>query len=124
MKYIKQLSIILIISLIGEVLHFLIPLPIPASIYGIVILFCCLQFKIIALEKVKDVGKFLIEIMPIMFIPAAVELLESWHLISSKALEYILIMILSTLIVMVVSGRVTQAVIHMTDKKKGESKND
>ena len=59
-----------------------------------------------------------------MFIPAAVELLESWHLISSKALEYILIMILSTLVVMIVSGRVTQAVIHVTYKNKGEDKND
>ena len=123
MKYIKQLSIILIISLVGELIHFLIPLPIPASIYGIIILFLCLQFKIIALEKIKDVGMFLIEIMPIMFIPAAVELLESWHLISSKALQYILIMVLSTLIVMVVSGRVTQAVIRISKRNKGENKN-
>ena len=118
MKYIKQLSIILIISLIGELLHFLIPLPIPASIYGIIFLFIALASGLIKLEKIKDVGNFLIGIMPIMFIPAAVELLESWHLISSKAFEYIFIMVISTFVVMVVSGQVTQLVIKIKKERK------
>lgn len=53
MKYLKQFLIILLISLIGEILKYILPLPIPASIYGMVILFICLLTGFIKLEDVK-----------------------------------------------------------------------
>lgn len=70
----------------GEGLNFLIPAPVPASIYAMVILFVCLCTKIIKLEAVKDAGMFLIEIMPLMFIPAGVGLMKSWG--SFKTADY------------------------------------
>ena len=76
MKYIKQFGIILIFSFAGELLNYLIPLPIPASIYGIILLFLCLEVKLIPLDKVEEISRFMIEIMPLMFIPAAVGLME------------------------------------------------
>ena len=75
MKYLKQFFIILLISLFGEIFKYMIPLPVPASIYGMVILFICLMTGIIKLEDVKEAGKFMIEIMPVMFIPAGVGLI-------------------------------------------------
>ena len=78
MKYLQQFLLILCISFVGEFLKYVLPLPIPASIYGMVILFIGLLTGLIKLEQVKDVGKFLIEIMPVMFIPAGVGLMESW----------------------------------------------
>lgn len=72
MKYLKQFLIILVISLIGELLNKLLPLPVPASIYGMVILFIGLLSGVIKLSSVKEAGSFLIEIMPVMFIPAGV----------------------------------------------------
>ena len=70
MKYLRQFLIIIMISLIGEVMHYFIPLPVPASIYGMAILFVGLMTKFIPLDYVKDAGKLMIEIMPVMFIPA------------------------------------------------------
>ena len=70
MKYLRQFLLILFISFLGELLKYFLPLPIPASIYGMVVLFIGLLSGIIQLDAVKDVGKFLIEIMPVMFIPA------------------------------------------------------
>ena len=74
MKYILQFEIIIAISLIGELLNRIIPLPIPASIYGMVILFTALCTGLIKLSAVRETGKFLIYIMPMMFIPATVGL--------------------------------------------------
>lgn len=54
MKYIREFGIIIVISLIGELLNYLIPLPIPSSIYGLVIMFLCLHFKIVKIADVKD----------------------------------------------------------------------
>lgn len=73
-KYLKQFLIILGITFIGEILKMFLPMPIPASIYGMVIMFVGLMTGIIKYESVKETGKFLIEIMPIMFIPAGVGL--------------------------------------------------
>ena len=72
MKYLRQFMIIMIISFVGEVLKYLIPLPVPASIYGLVIMLVLLQTNLLPLESIKEAGLFLVEIMPVMFIPAAV----------------------------------------------------
>lgn len=118
MKTLSQIVIILLISFVGELLNFLIPLPIPASIYGIVILFCLLEFKIIPLRAVKETGDFLVSIMQLMFIPAAVGLLGAWDVIRPNWLPYILITVISTFVVMFVSGRVTQMVIRRSRAKE------
>ena len=112
MKYISQLAIILIITFIGEVLNNILPLPIPGSIYGFLILLLCLQLKIIELEKVKDVGGFLLDTMSVMFVPAAVGLIVIWADISQNILEILLIAISTTVIVMVVTGKVSDFVLR------------
>lgn len=111
-KFIKQFGIILCISFVGEVLNHLIPLPVPASIYGVALMFLCLELRIIPLHAVKETGVFLIEIMPLMFIPAAVGLLDSWEVIRPAWVQYLVITVVSTFAVMIAAGRVTQAVIR------------
>lgn len=111
MKYLKQFLIIIAISFAGEILHSLIPLPIPASIYGMILLFAGLCTGLIPLDSVKDTGKFLIEIMPVMFIPATVALVVSWGILKDNWLAYLVITFATTVIVMVCVGKVTQALI-------------
>lgn len=112
MKYVRQFAIILAVSFLGEVLKALIPLPIPASIYGLVLMLAALCLKVLPLCAVKDAGKFLIEIMPLMFIPAAVGLTQAWGRIQSILIPLIIVTVVSTVLVMAVSGQVTQAVIR------------
>ena len=111
MKYLKQFGIILGISFIGEALHHFLPLPVPGSIYGIVILFLALVSGVLKVNQIKETSAFLIEIMPAMFIPAAVGLIDVWDLLESKWPIYLIIIVVSTVLVMVVSGLITQLVI-------------
>ena len=119
MKYIKQCLIILVFSLIGEVLKYFLPLPIPASIYGIVLLFIGLMTGLIKLETVKETGTFLIEIMPLMFIPAGVGLMTSWGTLKTIIVPVSIITVITIMTVMLVTGRVSQAIIR---KSKGNKK--
>ena len=121
MKYLRQLLMILIFSFIGEVLHAVIPIQMPASIYGLVLLFIALMTGLVKLPQVHEAARFLIEIMPLMFIPAAVGLLETWDVIAPAWLEYVAVTVLSTWIVMIISGKVTQSVIR--HRKKGVQEN-
>ena len=120
MKYIKQFGIILGIAFLGEVLNEVVPLPVPASIYGIVILFLCLATGFIKLESISEVSTFLLDIMPILFVPAAVGLIGLWDVLKPNLWQYILIMVVSTVVVMVTAGRVTQAVIRFSEKRRAK----
>lgn len=117
MKYIKQFLIILAISFIGEFLKYLLPLPIPASIYGMVLLFIGLMTGLIKLEMVKDTGKFLIEIMPLMFIPAGVGLMTSWGTLRAIIVPVSIITVITIITVMIATGRVSQAIIRKSKEK-------
>lgn len=122
MKYIKQFAVILTVSFIGEVLHEILPLPVPASIYGLVLMLAALKTGVIPLDSVRETGKFLIEIMPLMFIPAAVGLTESWDRISPIVVPLLAVTAISTVTVMVSAGRITQAVQRADQKKRGREK--
>ena len=122
MKYVIQFLIIAAFAFIGELLHWFIPLPIPASIYGIVLLFIALELKWVKVSDIREVSSFLIAVMPIMFIPAAAGLMESWGAVKSSVWEYALITIVSTFVVMGVSGAVTQFVIWRGKKNEQVTK--
>lgn len=111
MKYLRQFLLILLISFIGELLKYLIPLPIPASIYGMVILFTGLLSGVIRLDDVKETGTFLIEIMPVMFIPAGVGLMSSWEVLQPVLVPVCIITVVVLIAVMGVTGRVSQKII-------------
>ncbi len=102
----------------GEALNQMLPLPIPGSIYGLVILLLCLITKAIKLESVKSVGHFLISIMPIMFIGPTVGLMASYEDYRSFLVPFVIISMLSTVIVMAVTGRTAQSILRASGKKK------
>ena len=121
MKWLKQTAIILGITFLGEVLHVLLPFPIPAGIYGILIFFIALESKLIPLKAVMETGVLLVEVMPVMFIPAAVGLINSWEILKPTWFSFLLITVLTTVIVMGASGLATQ---WMLRKEKGEEEHD
>ena len=123
MKYLHQFLIIIGITFVGELLKYLLPLPIPASIYGMVIMFIGLMTGLIKLDAVKDVGKFLIEIMPIMFIPAGVGLMSSWSVLKPLLLPVSIITVVTIITVMGAAGRSSQWIIRR-DRKRAEKKAD
>lgn len=118
MKYVRQFLLILAISFIGEFLKYVLPLPIPASIYGMAILFAGLMTGLIKLEAVKDTGKFLIEIMPLMFIPAGVGLMVSWGRLKPVLVPVCVVTVVTIITVMAVTGRVSQFVIRRDRKRR------
>ena len=119
MKYITQVLYILLFSLLGEVLQAVVPLPIPAAIYGIILLLIALWTGVLKEEKIADVAGFLISIMPILFVTPAVKILQYWKLISDRLGQIITIMVVSTFVVFTVSGLVTKWLRRKGDKDDG-----
>lgn len=122
MKFLIQFMIIIAFSFLGELLHYILPLPIPASIYGIVLLFVALELKWVKVKDIRETSSFLIAVMPVMFIPAAVGLIDSWKSIGNSWQEYIIVTVLTTFVVMGVSGWITQFVIQRNKVQKENKK--
>ncbi len=126
MKYIKQFAIIISVSFIGEILAYLIPLPVPASIWGLGLMLLLLMLRIVPLNAVKETAKFLISLMQIMFIPAAVGLLSSVEALKNAWLPIVISILIVTPVVFFASGKTTDILIQHTKKnsEKGEKMHD
>lgn len=112
MKYLKQICLILVFSFLGELCRFLIPYPIPGSIYGMVLLFAALSLKIIKTEQVHDAGSFLVSILPILFVAPAVNLMDRWVQLKDHLIPLFVIILLGTCITFGVAGIVTQWLVN------------
>ena len=118
MKCLKQGLIILGFTGLGEVLAYLIPFPIPAAIYGLVLLFLSLLTGLVKIHMVKEVASFLTSVLTVFFVAPAVRILEYWGVIGPFAAQIIAICVISTYLVFAVSALVTQRLM-----KKGETNN-
>ena len=115
MKYVHQFCVILLVSLAGEGLHSLLPLPVPAGIYGLLLMLALLLTGALKLEQVEQTGLFLVDIMPLMFIASAAGLLDTWAQLWEFLPAFLVTVLISTWAVMGVSGRVTQRLLDRKD---------
>ena len=122
MKYVKQFAMIGLVTLIGEILNYLLPLPVPASIYGMVLLFLCLKFRVIRLDQVEETADWFLSVMPIFFIVPTVGIMDSFQMIKNEFLQILILCVVSTVVVMVVTGWVSQLIMQKDAKKKEEHK--
>ena len=118
MKYLNQIAIIASVSFAGELLAHFVPLPIPGSIYGLVLLFLLLLTGVVKLSQVKSVGDFLISFMPIMFVSPLVALMENVDACKAFIVPILIIVTISTVTVMAVTGLVSQAIIKKNEEKE------
>ncbi len=116
MKYIKQFLIILLFCLMGELLS-LLPLPIPAAVYGLVLLLIALCTGLLKPQAIADTAHFLIAVMPLLFVAPAVDILAHWGVIAPNLVPITVIIVVSTALVFAVSGWVTK--LCMKKKKEG-----
>lgn len=119
MRYIRQFLIILLFCFLGELLKYLIPLPIPTSIYGLVLMLTALLTGILKVDQVDETAVFLIDIMPVMFIPAGVGLLTSIEALRPNLAAIAVITILTTVLVMGITGITAQFIM---ERKKDRDK--
>lgn len=111
MKYVKQTMIITGMTLAGEILNSLLPLPVPAGVYGLFLMLAALVTGTVKLESVEGTGNFLLDTMSLMFIPATVGVIECAEELRAVLLPFLLVILISTVVVMCVTGWTAQWVI-------------
>lgn len=117
MKYMKQFALIALITFLGEVLNLVLPLPVPASIYGMVLLFVCLMTGLVKLPQIEETADLLLNVMPIFFISPTVSIMSSVGMMKDDLFGILLTCVVSTMVVMAVTGWVAQAVMKSGEKE-------
>ena len=119
MKYIFQFVRITAFCLAGEVLAAVLPLPIPASVYGLLLLAAALKFGVLKLDQVRETGLFLTGIFPLLFVPAAAGVMELGSQLMNLLLPAVLAIVPITALVMAVTGMVAQKCAGGKEHKNG-----
>ena len=117
MKYVRQIGIILGITLAGEFLNQILPLPVPAGVYGLFLMLAALMSGV-KMESVEGTGNFLMDTMSMMFVPATVGILECANELKAVLIPFLIIIAVSTVVVMIVTGKVAQFMMESAEKKK------
>lgn len=118
MKILAQFTTILFFTFLGEALAWLIPLPIPAAIYGLVLLLAALMLKLIQPSHLEDAANWFLAIMPVLFVAPAVSLVEYWSLMAGQLIPIFIVILVSTLVVFGVSGKVTQLLLGKKSREE------
>ena len=120
MRYLLQAVIIAAVTFAAEIIKYFVPLPVPASIYGLLLLFALLKSGILKLEQIEDVGNLLLELMPLLLVPASVSVLTALDAIQRMLLPVLVMGFIGTTAVMLVTGLLSQWMIRRKGEKSHE----
>ena len=124
MKYVKEIMWIIAFTFLGELLNTLLPLPVPAGVYGMILLLIALVTGIVKLPEVEGAGNFLLDTMTMMFIPAAVGIMSAIDILLPVLLPYLVIIVVSTVLVMIVTGLTATAILRRSESKEDQAAED
>ena len=112
MKYLSQFLIILGFTFLGEALQRLLPFGIPASVYGLALLFLALYFGLVKLPQVKQTANYLSSLLPLLFVSPTARIVEQWDLIRPQIFPIFLVLAASTFLTFGISGGIAQFLIR------------
>ena len=124
MKYVKQFLIILMMAVLGGLLNWLIPLPIPATVWGMMLMFIALMCGLVKLDQVEDTADFFMGIMPMLFVPLAVGLMDTWQILADYAMPIIIIVVASFFICYAVTGKTADIIISRSSRADASGKEE
>ncbi|MDR2515562.1 MAG: CidA/LrgA family protein [Christensenellaceae bacterium] len=120
MKWALQAAIILGFSLAGEFLRLLLPLPVPAGVYGLLLMLGALSLGLLKLPQIEQTGEFLVSILPLLFVPAAAGLLDAWGVLRAMWPAALLAVLGLTPLVMGITGWVAQRLMKSGEGEGGD----
>ncbi|HCC01004.1 MAG TPA: CidA/LrgA family protein [Ruminococcaceae bacterium] len=118
MKILAQIGIIFGICAAGQVVSVVTHLPVPGNVWGMGILFFLLYFGILKKKQIRWISKFLIGNMAFFFIPSGVAIIAYFSTIKHVLVPYLLIILFTTIIVLSVTGVLSQAMMKVFSRGK------
>lgn len=118
MKIFKEVSIIFLLCILGDILSNMLPFPFPGSVIAMVLLFILLVSKILKPHDIEDVANYLTSILAALFVTTTVSIIQYYDILKSVFLRFILICIIAAVVTFVVTAYTVTFVIYLKKRKK------
>lgn len=121
--FFQQALTLAVILFISKIIEVVMPIPMPASVIGLVLLFIALCTGIVKLEQVESVGTALTNNISFLFVPAGISVINSLPILSKSPILIILLIIISTIFLLVCTGYASQLLVTKSlfpSKEKNE----
>lgn len=118
MPVIVQIFVIFAVCMLGVGLSALMPIAFPATVMSMLLLLVLMVTRVLKPKDIQQTGNFLLDNMPMFFIPVCVSVIEYWDVVVSSFWAILLISLLTTPLVFFVTGHVTQLTIRLIRKRK------
>ena len=115
MKVLRQISLIFLICLICEGIASLLPFPFPGSVLSMIVLFLLFALKILKPEQIKETSGLLLGNMMLVFVPSFVSIMNYFNVLKCIAVQFIVIIVVSTMVTFLVGGAVVSLVCRLQD---------
>lgn len=112
--FLRGFLIIMAFLILGKVISAYLPVPFPASIIGLILLFIALSTSLVKAEWITLSGDFILKYMALLFIPIGAGLVNYFDLLLSHWLAIVCSLLFTTLFIMLVVGHFFQ----FLDKRK------
>ncbi len=119
--FVGQMLFLYLIYAISEWIVEWLHLPIPGSVFGMILLFVLLATGVLKDKYIEKATTFLNKHLAFFFIPFAVGLMNYGHLIKTSGIELLVMIVASTLIGLIVTSGVSQGLSRKAGAKRGQS---
>ena len=118
MKLIIQIAIIFSICWVSTVIESLLPIPFPASVIGMILLFVLLALKVIKVHHIREKSDFLLHNMSFFFIPAGVSILNYLDVLARCIVPLILICVVSTILTFAATAYAIRLTLRLMERRR------
>ncbi|KOS25547.1 holin [Bacillus anthracis] len=118
MKYVMlllQVGVLYVFNIVGTWIQEILNIPIPGSLIGMLMLFLLLSTRILPLKWFEEGAEKLLVFLPLFLIPSTTGLMEYESFLFSKGSIIFLLVVISTVVTLIVSGYISQLLV--TSKK-------
>ena len=120
MKLFKQLTIVFLICMAGEVVAAMLPFPFPAAVAALLIMLGLFISGVLKPESVQELAEYLLANMAFLFVPSGVAILDEYASIQGNVLQLLIVMVVSLVITFAVTAYTVTGVIHVMERRKME----
>lgn len=122
MRVLRQVALIFVICVICEGISAILPFPFPGSVLSMIVLLVLFFLKWIKLDDIKETSQLLLSNMMLVFVPSFVSIMNYFDVLKSIAVQFILIIVISTIVTFLVAGSVVTLVSKLQDRLSGTRK--
>ncbi|KAF1304135.1 antiholin-like murein hydrolase modulator LrgA [Enterococcus saccharolyticus] len=119
-SFLQQAFIFALIMLLANGLALIIPIPVPASVIGMILLFVGLCTKIIKLEQVEELSNSLSRVITFLFVPSGISLINSLDIMQQYGLQILFVILVATLALLASTGWTGAFLLHIKDHRETE----